>query len=138
MVALSYVLVLVVFVGIDAVWLTSMVDRAYRPLIGEILTDQPRLAPAVVFYLIYAAGLAFFATAPAVREGSWRTALVNGALLGLFAYGTYDLTNYATVRAWGLRITLVDLTWGVVLSGVSAAIAAALAMRLGRSFGLSA
>lgn len=138
MLALLYVLQLVIFAAIDAVWLTSLIDRAYRPLIGEILADRPRLAPAIAFYLLYAAGLTLFAAAPAVREGGWTRAAVMGALLGLFAYGTYDLTNYATVRAWGLRITLLDLAWGVVLSGVSTALAVALAPRLGKLLGLAA
>ena len=138
MLALLYTLQLVIFAAIDAVWLTSLIDRAYRPLIGEILVDRPRLAPAIAFYLLYAAGLTLFAAAPAVREGGWTRAALMGALLGLFAYGTYDLTNYATVRAWGLRITLLDLAWGVVLSGVSTALEVALAPRLGRLLGLTA
>lgn len=137
MLALLYTLQLVLFAAIDAVWLTSMIGPVYRPLIGEILADRPRPAPAIAFYLLYAAGLTLFAAAPAVREGGWARAAVLGALLGLFAYGTYDLTNYATVKAWGLRITLVDLAWGVVLSGVSTALAVALAPRLGRVLGLA-
>lgn len=136
--ALLYVTQLVLFAAIDTVWLTSMVGRAYRPLIGEILLDRPRLAPAIVFYLLYAAGLTLFAAWPALREGGWARAAVAGGLLGLFAYGTYDLTNYATLKAWGLRITLIDLAWGAVLSGVSAALAVMIAQRLARALGLAA
>ena len=135
--ALVYILVLVVFAAMDTVWLSNMVGRAYRPLIGEILADQPRLVPAAVFYLLYAAGLTMFAAAPAAPAGAWRSALVTGCALGLFAYGTYDLTNYATLRVWGARITLIDLSWGVVASGLSAAVAVALAPRLARAVGLT-
>lgn len=135
--ALVYLLVLVVFAAVDAVWLSNMVGRAYRPLIGAILTDQPRLGPAAAFYLLYAAGLTMFAAAPAAPAGAWRSALLSGCALGLFAYGTYDLTNYATLRVWNARITLIDLSWGVVSSGLSAAAAVALAPRLARAIGLA-
>lgn len=136
--ALLYLLQLVLFTAIDTVWLTSMVGRIYRPWLGDILLDRPRFAPAIVFYLLYAGGLTLFAAQPAAREGGAMRAMVLGALLGLFAYGTYDLTNYATLRAWGLRITLADLAWGAILSGGSTALAVMLAPRIGRLAALAA
>lgn len=138
MLPLLYLAQLLLFAVIDAVWLTSMIGRAYRPLIGEVLLERPRLAPAIVFYLLYAAGLTLFAAWPALHEGGWGRAALAGAFLGLFAYGTYDLTNYATLKAWGPRITLLDLAWGAVLSGGSAALAVVIAQTLGRAFGLTA
>lgn len=128
--ALAFVTVLVIFSVIDTVWLGSMGDRIYRPLIGEVLADKFRLAPAIAFYALYAAGLTIFAVLPGLKTGDWSTALMWGALFGLFAYGTYDLTNYATLKTWGLKITLLDMTWGVIVSGVSSAAACAVALRL--------
>lgn len=130
---IAYLCVLAVFAIIDTLWLGSMADRIYRPLIGEMLADRFRLAPAVAFYALYALGLTIFAVLPGLRDGGWKTALIWGALFGLFAYGTYDLTNYATLKTWGLKITLIDMAWGVFVSGASAALACALAGRLIRS-----
>lgn len=134
--ALAFVTVLIIFSVIDTLWLGFMGDRVYRPLIGEVLADKFRLAPAIAFYCLYALGLTIFAVLPALKSGDWKTALMWGALFGLFAYGTYDLTNYATLKTWGLKITLLDMTWGVVVSGVCSAAAAAVALRLVRALNL--
>lgn len=135
--ALAFVTILVIFSIIDTLWLGYMGDRVYRPLIGEVLADKFRLVPAMAFYTLYAVGLTIFAVLPGLKTGDWKTALMWGALFGLFAYGTYDLTNYATLKSWGLKITLMDMTWGVVVSGVSSAAACAVALRLMRVLNLS-
>ncbi len=135
--ALAFVTVLVIFSVIDTIWLGNMGDRVYRPLIGEVLADKFRLVPAIAFYTLYAAGLTIFAVLPGLKTGDWKTALMWGALFGLFAYGTYDLTNYATLKTWGLKITLMDMTWGVVVSGVSSAAACAVALRLMKMLNLA-
>ncbi len=134
--ALTYVVTLVIFAAIDSVWLGSMAARIYRPLLGDILLDGFRPAPAIVFYLFYGVGLVIFAVMPGVKSGNAGTALLWGALFGLFAYGTYDLTNYATLRNWGLAITAIDMTWGTVLSGVTAYLATLVTSWLGKQFGL--
>ncbi len=107
-----------------------MGDRLYRPFIGSMLADQFRLAPAIAFYALYAAGLTLFAVWPGLVEGGWKKALLWGGLFGLFAYGTYDLTNLATLKVWSLRLSLIDMTWGVLVSAGSSAIACAIAARL--------
>ena len=134
--ALAFVCVLIVFAVIDTLWLTSMAGRIYRPLIGDMLAEQFRLAPALAFYGLYAAGLTVFAVLPGLREGEWRTALIWGGLFGLFAYGTYDLTNYATLKTWGLKITLIDMTWGVIVSAAASGLACLAALRLARALSL--
>lgn len=135
--ALAFVTVLVIFSVIDTLWLSNMGERVYRPLIGEVLAEKFRLVPAIAFYALYALGLTIFAVLPGLKTGDWRTALMWGALFGLFAYGTYDLTNYATLKTWGLKITLLDMTWGVIVSGVSSAAACAVALRLMKTFNLA-
>jgi len=128
--ALAFVCVLIVFSIIDTLWLSWMGGRVYRPLIGDVLAEQFRIGPAIAFYGLYAAGLTIFAVMPGLREGEWRSAIVWGALFGLFAYGTYDLTNYATLKTWGLKITLVDMAWGVFVSGAASGFACLAALRL--------
>ena len=111
----AYSAALIVFGALDAIWLTTMASRLYRPALGEILLDNLRIAPAIAFYFLYPIGLVVFAAMPAVRSGSAGMALAYGALFGLLAYATYDLTNYATLRNWTLQITIVDLIYGTVV-----------------------
>jgi uncharacterized membrane protein len=109
-----------VFFTLDMLWLTVLGIGFYRAEIGALLLERPNLVPAVLFYLFYVAGLVGFAVLPALNAGSWVWALVAGVALGLIAYGTYDMTNLATLRGWSLNISLIDLCWGGFLSGLSA------------------
>ncbi|WP_292037033.1 MULTISPECIES: DUF2177 family protein [unclassified Brevundimonas] len=132
-VVVAYVLTLIVFAVIDTAWLGTMGDRLYRPLIGTMLADKFRIAPAIAFYAIYAAGLTLFAVMPGLAEGGWKKALLWGGLFGLFAYATYDLTNLATLKTWSLKLSLIDMAWGAFVSASASATACALAMRLLRT-----
>jgi uncharacterized membrane protein len=116
----AYIASLIVFGALDAIWLTTMTSRIYRPVLGDILLSDLRIAPALAFYLLYPVGLVVFAAMPALRAGSAGTALAHGALFGLIAYATYDLTNYATLRSWTLQITLIDLAYGTVVAALTA------------------
>ncbi|GLK72927.1 DUF2177 family protein [Ancylobacter dichloromethanicus] len=116
----AYVSTGAVFLALDAVWLGFMSSRVYRPLIGDLLAEQPNWPPAVLFYLLYVAGVVVFAVQPALASGRWTTALALGAFLGLLAYGTYDLTNHATLRNWPAAMTAIDLAWGTFLTAAAA------------------
>ena len=116
----AYIVTLVVFLAIDAVWLSTMANLLYKPTLGDILLPTFSPAPALVFYLIFIVGVQVFAVAPAMKDGQWTTALLYGALFGFFSYGVYDFTNMATLRNWTLTITLADLCWGTFLTGVAA------------------
>jgi len=118
--AIAYAGTALVFFGLDFVWLSTMASGFYRSRIGELLLAQPNLGVAGVFYLVYVAGLVHFAVLPAVQGGNWTTALLNGALLGLVAYGTYDMTNLSTLKNWSVSVSIVDMAWGITLSGVAA------------------
>ncbi|HWA60387.1 MAG TPA: DUF2177 family protein [Caulobacteraceae bacterium] len=108
------------FGALDGVWLSATGGALYRPALGPLLADQPRLAPAALFYLIYFAGLCGFAVAPALRSDRWTHAARRGAGLGLVAYATYDLTNQATLSTWPAWLTAVDLAWGAFASACGA------------------
>jgi uncharacterized membrane protein len=120
--AVAYCATLLAFVGIDFVWLSLAAKRLYRPVLNDILLDGFRLAPAAAFYLIYGVGLVAFAVRPGLSADSPRLALLNGALFGLCAYATYDLSNQATLRDWTISLTLADLAWGTILSATAAVI----------------
>jgi len=108
------------FAVIDAVWLTTMTERLYKPIIGPLLAPKPDMTAAVIFYLISIAGTVFLAIDPALREGSWTRAALNGAVLGFVAYATYDLTNQATLSVWSWKLTITDILWGTTLTALSA------------------
>lgn len=122
------------FGALDAVWLTQVGPRLYRPLLDPVLADKPSLAPAVVFYLLYILGMVLLAVAPN-RDASLGRVALTGAILGAMAYATYDLTNQATLKVWATRITLIDVGWGAFATAV-AATAGVLAWRwAARAFG---
>lgn len=118
--AAAYLVTAIVFLGIDAIWLTLSADRLYKPNLSKLLAVQFSLAPAALFYLLYIAGILVFAVTPAFRSGHWTTATLYGALFGLFAYATYDLTNQATLKDWPVVVTVADLCWGTALTAVAA------------------
>lgn len=132
--ATAYGCFALVFLAMDAVWLTAMADRLYRPAIGHLMrADGFSMAPAALFYLFYVAGAVAFAVRPGLESGSWLTAMGWGALLGLLAYATYDLTNQATLRDWPWQVTIADLCWGTFVTGVASAAACYAALRVGGS-----
>ena len=118
---LVYIASLVIFLAIDMVWLRLIAKNTYAAEMGALIRPDVNLPAALVFYLLYAAGLTYFAVLPALEGRAILQALALGAGLGLVAYGTYDLTNLAVVNGFGTKIALIDLVWGTVLSGVSAA-----------------
>lgn len=112
----AYLMTGLCFALIDSVWLRTMYSRLYQPELGALLGGL-RLGPAIAFYLIYIAGMMWFAVGPALANGRWQTALVQGAMLGLLCYATYDLTNFATLKVWSLKVTVLDILWGTILTG---------------------
>jgi uncharacterized membrane protein len=119
-----------VFAIADAIWLSQAVPRLYRPMIGEMLRLDLSWPAAIAFYLIYVSGIVYFAVTPALAKQSLSAALVNGALLGLFAYATYDLTNQATLKIWDTRLTLIDMAWGACATALAASAGYWLTQRL--------
>ena len=132
---LSYIATAIVFLAFDIVWLALTSSRLYRPLLGDLLLPNFRAAPAVLFYLIYMAGIVFFAISPAVGTGRWTSALGHGAALGFVAYAAYDLTNQATLRTWSTTITMLDLCWGTALTAIAAALGFVIASAIARATG---
>lgn len=119
-IAALYLLTATTFLVLDAVMLKTVMKPLFEQFIGDWLLDEIRLKPAILFYLFYVAGVLWFVSVPALRAESPITALIGGFVLGAMAYGTYEFTNYATLRAWSLQMVVVDVTWGAVLTGFSA------------------
>ncbi len=117
--ALGYLATLLVVGALDYLWLRVIATAWYETAMAHLLAPRPNLVAAAVFYFGYPVGLMVFAVVPA--GGEWLRALALGALFGLFAYGTYDITNLAVMRDWSLRLTLIDSAWGVFVSAAGAA-----------------
>lgn len=109
----TYLLALVTFVVLDAIWLRVMVSRLYLPEIGSIMRASPDWRAAAAFYAVYAFGMTWLIILPTAASGFAERALIGGAVLGLMAYGTYNLTNLATLRAWTQKMTFIDMGWGI-------------------------
>ncbi|KAA3514694.1 DUF2177 family protein [Agrobacterium vitis] len=120
--AIAYFATAAVFFTLDFLWLSKIALGFYKSRIGDMMRDQPNFTAAGLFYLFYIVGIVYFAVGPALQSGSLVTAVVSGALLGLIAYGTYDMTNLATLKSWSLSLSLVDMAWGTVLTATAAGI----------------
>lgn len=107
---------------IDAVWLGVIANKLYKSQLGALLLEKPNMVAAVLFYVIYVIGIVVFAVLPAVAAGEWKVALGLGALLGLVAYATYDLTNLATLKGFPVKIVIIDLIWGMALTATVATV----------------
>lgn len=110
-----YALTVPVFFIIDLIWLGVIAKGFYQKNLNYILSPQVNWPAAIVFYLLYIAGILIFAVVPAVTKNSWPHAMLYGALFGFFTYMTYELTNLALLKDWPLNIVVVDIMWGVVL-----------------------
>lgn len=119
---LGFVIVAFVFAVIDAIWL-KLSSGFYKREIGGLLLEKPNFRAAIIFYAIYVIGIVVFAVMPALNGNSWVVAVGYGALLGLVAYATYDLTNLATLKNWSQKVVIIDMLWGTVVTALSATVA---------------
>jgi uncharacterized membrane protein len=117
---LAYGGTLLSMLALDALWIGLYMAPAYKSALGDLMLAQPRFLAAAAFYLVYAGGVVFLATAPGLRALSWQATALHGAVLGLIAYATYDLTNYSILKAWPLGLALADIVWGAVLTAIAA------------------
>ncbi len=126
---LSWPIAAVIFGLLDFLWLKNMAPKLYRPHLGDLLAAEFRMAPALIFYVIYITGMVWFAIRPAMASGQWTAALLNGVLIGGLCYATYDLTNQATLARWSTTITLADIAWGMFATGTTAALTSWIMLR---------
>ena len=117
---IAYFATMIVFFAIDFVWLGTVAKNFYQGQIGPLLLEDFRIGVAAAFYIVYLAGVTFFAARPALESGTATTALLYGAAFGFFCYATYDFTNLATLKGYTVMVALVDLAWGTFLTGISA------------------
>lgn len=122
---LLYISTAIVFLALDVVMLKKVMYPLFSANIGPMMLEDLRMGPAAVFYLFYVVGLVWFVSIPALNVGSIAQAFFAGAVLGALAYGTYEFTNFATLKGWTAQMVMVDVIWGAVLTGTSAAVGVA-------------
>ena len=108
-----------IFLIIDIIWLSFAVKSFYRPNLGSLLVDQPVIWAAILFYLVYVFGLAVVIIDPSLNSDSSFKFLFRAFVFGLVAYGTYNLTNMATIKGWSVNVVFVDMIWGGALTAFS-------------------
>ena len=123
----------VVFVAIDAVWLVAIAGPMFRNALGALLRAEPDLVAAAAFYLVYAIGMGALAIRPALVAGSPLMALSRGAVLGLTAYATFDLSNLAILQRWTWALAAVDMAWDSIATALACWIGARNGLALGRA-----
>lgn len=119
-IVILYLSTALVFLSIDVIGLKTLIRPVFERYVGDLLVESFRFGPAMVFYLFYIGAVLWFVSVPALKDNAPGQALLGGALLGAMAYGTYEFTNYATLRAWHWQMVAIDLTWGIFLTGFSA------------------
>jgi uncharacterized membrane protein len=129
----AYIGSLVMLLALDALWLGVIAKSFYKAQFGDLMLDQPRWPAALLFYGLYAGGIVFFAIMPALKDKQLITAILHGAVLGFIAYMTYDLSSYATLKGFPVKVVAVDIIWGTFVTAASAAAGAYLSMKFGGS-----
>lgn len=117
---IAYFVVAIVFLAIDYIWLGFVMKDYFQSKLAHLMADDVNFTVAAIFYLFYAAGIVFLCVNPALTEGDWTKAAINGAVLGALAYGTYDITNMATLKEWPVVMSIIDVSWGTALTALSA------------------
>lgn len=126
---IAYGVAAAVFLALDMVWLRWAAGNLYKPVIGEIMAARFNMGAAVAFYLIYIAGITWFAIRPGLEGGGVQAAMLNGILLGALCYATYDLTSQAVLKVWATHISVLDILWGAFVTGAASAAATWAALR---------
>jgi len=126
-----YAIALPVFLVIDFLWLGLIARNFYQEQIGTLMKANVNWAAAILFYIIFVAGIVVFVISPAVTKDSWTHALLFGAFFGFVCYATYDLTNLALTKDWPLLVTIVDLIWGAAIAGSVSVITYFIASKIG-------
>ena len=118
--AIVYLSTLVILLPLDFLFLGAIGKKLFAEHVGDMTLANPRFAPAILFYVLYLAGVSIFVNLGAPSD--WMHNLQYGALFGLFCYATFELTNMALLKHWEWAVVLPDIAWGAVLTAVSAAV----------------
>jgi uncharacterized membrane protein len=118
----AYICTIFAMFVLDLIWLSQLAQPLYKAGIGHLMAAEPKLGFAALFYLVFVFGLFWFAVRPNVHTKGFKSTFIAGAVFGFFIYASYDLTNLALLKDWPLDLSIIDMTWGTLLSGLCAAL----------------
>ncbi len=118
----AYIATIIFMFIVDLIWLSQIAQPLYQAGIGHLMAAEPKLGFAALFYLMYVFGLMLFALRPNAHDKGLKSTFIAGAVFGFFVYASYDLTNLALLKDWPLKLSLIDMTWGTLLSGTCSAV----------------
>ena len=118
----AYISTIIFMFLIDLIWLSQLAQPLYKTGIGHLMAEKPTLIYAAIFYLVFVFGLFWFAVRPNIATKGTKSTFITGALFGFFIYASYDLTNLALLKDWPIKLSLIDMAWGTLLSGTCAAV----------------
>ena len=121
-IVVTYFSMLIFFLVVDYIMIIKVINPIFQASVPELLREQPRLAAAAIFYFFYVSGVYWFGTLAGLRTGSALTAILSGTFLGLLAYSTYEVTNFAILKGWTVQMAILDTVWGGVLGGLTAGV----------------
>jgi len=128
---IAYLATLLTFLAIDAIWLGLIAKKFYAAQLGPLMREDVLFLPAGIFYLFYSAGIVLLAIRPEQTGLSLVNIAFYGAVVGFIAYGTYDVTNLATLKNWPVLMSIVDFVWGICISSAVAVAGAMAVNKLG-------
>ena len=123
-----YLATFIVMLPLDLLFLGFVAKGFFQSQVGDML-GEVRLAPAVLFYCLYIAGILIFVSAPG--DATWRSTLLYGALFGFFCYATFELTALSLLKHWTWTVVMLDIEWGTFVTAVSATLGLMLANWIG-------
>jgi uncharacterized membrane protein len=115
----SYTSTFITMIILDYVWLDIIAKPLYKNELGSMLINKPNLGFAAMFYVVYVFGLVYFVIKPNVNDVGILRTLIVGALFGLIVYASYDLTNLSLLKGWTIKISIIDICWGTIVSAIS-------------------
>jgi uncharacterized membrane protein len=116
--AITYFISLLLLLIFDAIWLLFIIKDFVSKSIGHLMAENVKVFPVLIFYPLYALAITVLVVFPAINgDFSILKVLLFGGLLGLAAYGAYDLTNHATLTSWPAVMSVVDMSWGMIVTG---------------------
>lgn len=126
-----YIIALAIYLALDLVWITIVAKKIYSEGLGFLTREHPKLIVGAILYPLLVGGLTFFVILPALYNQSIIYNVLAGSLFGAVVYGSYDLTNYSTVKKWPLSITVIDMVWGITISSTVALLTYLISLQLG-------
>ncbi len=130
-VIVAYLGAFVTMLALDAVMILTVIRPAFEAQVPHLMAEEMNALAGALFFLIYPAGVVWFAVRPALERGSLGWAALNGGLLGGLVYLAYEATNLATLAGWSWDLLLLDTAWGAVLTAAGASAGFLAARKLG-------